>query len=116
MKPKVLIVEDDDLCQTMYTDCLGKTTEILSATTLEDGKRLFDENPDIAIVVMDACVPGGKPNSMKLVKHIRKTFSGPMIAASSDSDYQDILVEAGCSLKSPKYEVPSLVRELLRNS
>ena len=114
MKPKILIVEDRDIYQSLYRDYIQSAAEILAAKSLDEGKRLFDENPDIVLVVMDACVPGSKPNSMNLIIHIRQTFNGPMIAASSDPDYRDILVETGCNLKSPKEKVPDLVRELLR--
>lgn len=114
MKPKILVVEDIEDFQLQYRKNLNDIADILAATTLDEGKRLFDANPDIVLVVMDACVPGNKPNSMELVKHMRQTFEGPIIASSSMLEYREILIGAGCSIKSHKSGVPDLIRELLR--
>lgn len=96
-KPKVLIVEDEPHYQDMYARYLLEKAEILRAITLEEGEKLFTENPDITLVVMDACVPGRKLNSIPLVRKIRETFQGPILASSRDPYYCQELMRAGCS-------------------
>ncbi len=115
-KPKVLIVEDDPVYQDMYARRLQGKVEILRAMTLEDGELLFAENPDVALVVMDACVPGQKLNSIPLVRKIRKTFKGPILAASSDPYCCLDLTNAGCSHQveeGNKYSVPYIALGIL---
>ena len=114
-KPKILVVEDDTYVQDVYRRKLTANFDLLQATTLNEGERLFQENRDeIVLVVMDACVPGGQPNSIPLVEEIRKSFDGPIIASSSDEDYRKILVHAGCSHEAPKYEVSKLIHQLFK--
>ena len=96
-KPKVLIVEDNFDIQRNYREALESVAEVLSAYTIKEAEELFATNPDIVAITMDACVPGGKPNTQHLVRMMRATFSGPMIAASSDSYYCGLLKDAGCS-------------------
>lgn len=112
-KPKVLIVEDVELYQKRYAQMLKGKVELLQALDLKDGKRLFLENPDISLVVMDACISEDTPNSIPLVKKIRETFTGPIIAASADPSYRKFLVDAGCSHQAPKADVPSLICTIL---
>ncbi len=116
-KPKILIVEDDSEYHDMYARHLGEKIKIIPATTLEEGERLFFENPDIALVVMDACVPGIKLNSSPLVQKIRATFQGPIIAASRDPYFCLKLMDTGCTHsvgEGGKYAVPDLVCKILK--
>lgn len=112
-KPKVLIVEDGKQHQQEYTKALQDKVELLQAFDFEDGERMFLENPDISLVVMDACIASDKPNSIRLLKKIRETFAGPIIAASADPSFRNFLVKEGCSHQAPKAQVPSLVCTIL---
>lgn len=112
-KPKVLIVEDGKRHQQEYTKALKDKVELLQAFDLEDGERTFRENPDISLVVMDACIASDEPDSMMLLKKIRETFAGPIIAASADPNFRKFLVKEGCSHQAPKAQVPSLVCMIL---
>ncbi|MDP2668341.1 MAG: response regulator [bacterium] len=112
-KCKVLVVEDKERYQYGWADALGEKIEVLHAFTIEEGRRLFDANPDIDAVVMDACVPGNEPNSIPLVKYIRKSFKGPVIAASTEKIFRERLIEAGCNFESEKDRVPAIVNEVL---
>jgi DNA-binding NarL/FixJ family response regulator len=110
---KVLIVEDSQGYQRDYARALTGKVEILAALTIDDAEDLFVENPDISAIVMDACVPGDDPTTPPLVRKIRETFTGPMIAASSDWDYRQELVAAGCDHEVPKGRVPAKLIEVL---
>ena len=98
----------------MWKQEIGDNAEILWAKSLEDGEKIFNENPDIAIVIMDCCVPGDTPNSSWLVKEIRgRGFEKPIIAKSSMPEYCQTLIDVGASHSANPYEVPSLILKLL---
>ena len=103
------------LCQSVEKRELDEKVEVLWASNLEDGEKLFTENQDIVLVVMDACVPGDKPTSMSLVRKIREGgFTKPIIAKSSLGSYRNKLLEAGASHEAEDiFDIPSLVMELL---
>ena len=113
IKPKILIVEDMPKWQRSYAKALGDVADVLSAYSIQEAQDLFAQNRDVALIVMDACVPGDVPTTLPLVGRFRKHFKGPMIAASSLSDYRDRLVVAGCDLKADKADVVNLVLQLL---
>lgn len=111
---KVLVVEDMKSLQGHLKRTLEGKLEIISALTVEDGQRLFDLNPDVAAIVMDACVPGDWPTTIPLVKEIRrKNFTGPMIAISSNSSFRQQLMAAGCSHECDKLETRKKLCEIL---
>lgn len=111
--PKVLIVEDDNDYQGMYSSELGEKVHLLQAFTINEAEEMFAENSDIALVVMDACVASEWPNTQELVRLIRASFKVPMIAASSDWDYRQELKRCGCDHDARKDKVPAMVVELL---
>ncbi|MBU2036992.1 response regulator [Patescibacteria group bacterium] len=101
-KPKILVVEDDSQWHRIYQRELGDLFEVIIAQTVEDGERLYAENPDVVLIIMDACVPGDEPTTLELTEKIRQTFIGPMIGASSMPDYRLALLKAGCDYSSDK--------------
>lgn len=112
-KLKILVVEDDQQWQKIYKRGLGDDYEVIIAATVEAGEKLYGENPNIALIIMDACVPGDEPTTLELTEKIRKTFSGPMIGASSMSQYRSVLLGAGCSHASDKGPAIEMASELL---
>lgn len=112
---KILIVEDDQDWQQAYRRALGDRWTLLSALTLNEGKELFLGNPDIALIVVDACIQKDEPNAMGWVKEIRLRggFSGPMIAASRSEYFRELLLNAGCDHQAEKFQVANKIRELL---
>ena len=114
--PKVLIVDDEEEWRDRWTRrLLREGAEVLKASSLEEGWRLFEANPDIALVIMDTCVPGFyPPNSMWLVEKMHQTFKGPIIAASGHPDFRRVLMGAGCSHEASKNEVSALISQILK--
>ena len=93
---------------------IGIEIEYLRAETIEEGFMLYNENPDVDLIVVDACVPGHDPNTMEFVKAVRKTFSGPMIATSSDPNFRKLLLKAGCDVEcEDKFIVPQKIKTIL---
>ncbi len=96
-KIKVLVVEDNEGWQLEFREKFGEQFDLLQAVTIEQAEEFFSANPDVGVVVMDACVPGEYPNTMNLVRKIRESFSGVMVASSSFKPFREVLVNAGCS-------------------
>lgn len=115
---KVLVVEDYEDIQELYRiELAGKAygkVDMISAFSIQEAKEHFACHPDVDLIVMDACLVGLKPNTLPLVKEMRKTFTGPMIAASASPEYRQQLVEAGCDYEAPKGDVPKKVIEILK--
>lgn len=110
---KVLIVEDTERLHRQWREELGNEIELISAYSIGEAERLFAANPDITAIVMDACVPGSTPNTQPLVRKIRETFTGPIIATSGAAFYREGLLQAGCSHEASKNDVPKMVCEVL---
>ena len=113
---KVLIVEDEDCYIDRYTDALTGKVVLLFADNVANAIRMFDENTDVAVVVMDACLSSGSmPNSMPVVKHIREAgYTGDIIANSSS--FNRTLKAVGCNLEcwdGSKSLIPKQLIELL---
>lgn len=115
-KPIILMVEDDDEYITRTQRILGDAVEVLGAQTLDAGRALFEEHKDrLALILMDACVPGDDPNAMWLVQQIRESgFTKPIIAISGMADYRQMLIRAGASDECPKIDAPEKVRQVLQ--
>ncbi|MFA6338715.1 MAG: hypothetical protein WCW87_01485 [Candidatus Paceibacterota bacterium] len=99
---KVLVVEDQKWFHDALHHWFDGDLKIVSALSIKEAEKQFASNPDIDVILMDGCVPGNEFNTRALVLKFRETFNGPMIAISSIEEYQDLLVEAGCSHKSEK--------------
>lgn len=104
-KIKVLVVEDNERWQATFARSFGQDFQLLQATTIQQGEELFLANPDIGIVIMDACVPGDYVNTIPLVKKIRETFNGKMIASSGGGIFRKMLMDAGCSHQCDKIDL-----------
>ena len=117
MPIKLLIVEDDHSLQEAWKraieDYFGSEIILFQATTIPDAQKLWDENPDIDVIAMDACVPGCEPNTIPLVEHIKGMFKGTMITISGSADYRKLLMEAGCDVECEKSKLPQTLKRLL---
>lgn len=109
---KVLIVEDDSSWQQNYEYALKEKVLIIQAFDLDQARERFASNNDLDAIVMDACI-GNHPNTYGITEEFRKTFKGPMIAASSARDYRKVLMSCGCDYEAPKDLVPQKLIEVL---
>jgi len=110
---KVLIVEDSQAYQSGWAKQLKGKVEVISAFTRLEAEEKFNANPDVVAIVMDACVPEHKPNTMVLVMEFRETFKGPIIAQSDEPSYRQMLVKYGCNFECKKDDVPAKLCEIL---
>ena len=71
---------------------------VLAAVTIKDAERLFSENPYPAVIFIDSCIDNGEqPDSIHLIKKIKRTYAGPMVAIANKPDHKKLLMEAGCN-------------------
>ena len=115
---KVLVVEDLEDLYSRVEKRLHEKVSILWADSLEKAWSIFEGNPDIDLIVMDACVHGNKPDSMPLVARIKESgYGGPIIAWSSSSSGRQALLKAGATHEVDKgmgiQEIVDLVLVLL---
>lgn len=100
--PRILIIEDVELWQEKYRKKLPATVEIVRATTMREAKvemaiMATGGNPFDAIVV-DGYLDGEQTDTRRLVELLRASgFSGPLIAASGSSEFNEVLMKAGCT-------------------
>lgn len=84
------------------------------ADSILDAQTYFEKSPlGFDLIVMDACVPGHVPNTIPLVHLMRETFIGPIIACSSEQEYAEQLIAAGCTEACPKLRF-SEAKEVMR--
>lgn len=70
--------------------------QVIGAFSAEQASRIFAEHPDIDLIVMDGNL-GDESNTSDLVRTMRETFKGPIIANSGSPESNIKLVAAGCS-------------------
>jgi DNA-binding NtrC family response regulator len=110
---KLLIIEDDSAVIDAYRSLLSEHVEIVVAKTISEADRVVF-GPDLFdAAIIDACICRNHINTIPFVKELRRRLTCPMIAGSSDSFFNDLLVEAGCSHKASKYEAAELALRLL---
>ncbi|MFA5870871.1 MAG: response regulator [Candidatus Paceibacterota bacterium] len=110
---KVLIIEDKAVFQGLWEMELDGKVLLFQAISIPEAKNIFYQNPDLSVITMDACVPGDEPNTIPLVEEIRKTYSGPIIATSSDENFCEALIKAGCNYGISKENVAEEILKVL---
>ncbi len=109
---KVLIIEDEDGIIRRYRAILEGKVTLIIAKTVEDAERLFMENADADIIVVDGCL-SETFDTGDLVKHIRSTgYSGTMIANSSM--YNEKLLQAGCNIRCDRGDKKAVGEQVLQ--
>ncbi|MDD5043207.1 MAG: hypothetical protein PHD51_00885 [Patescibacteria group bacterium] len=118
---KVLLVEDNALSRRGIVSVIkifaGAEVEVLEAASESAAKRLFKDNPDVDLMLVDGRLTSGgtEPDTIELVKLFRRDFSGPMVAISDQDSYNNLLLSAGCSHAIVKSTFFDKFEEFLEN-
>lgn len=120
MKKTVLIVEDDKDWIDNWESGINKEKILLTfASTVQEAEK-FLNNCRFDAIVMDALLIDKETNdetmTFSLVEKIRSSvfnYTGPIIAASSNSVYTKKLVEVGCDHQASKIEVFQKLSDVL---
>ncbi|PIR94191.1 hypothetical protein COT97_02705 [Candidatus Falkowbacteria bacterium CG10_big_fil_rev_8_21_14_0_10_39_11] len=113
----LLVVSDEAYLRSVQKimDQLGFV--IVSALTQIEAIDQFIANQAIIdLILLDACVPGKKINTIPLVTFFRRSgFDGLVVGISADRGYNLQLVESGASDWCYKNQVGSKVQELFQD-
>ena len=106
-KKIILFIEDDEGIQRIFSIIMNSLGHVFfQAKTISEAKEIFaKEKENLTHIYVDGCVPGRHLNTIDLVREIRPEFSGKMYAISSNPEFNDILVEAGCDEGFEKFMV-----------
>ena len=111
---KVLVVDDERCYWRQWQEELP-AVKIIGASSAAEAEEKFSANEeDIIAVVLDGSLSlAGHLDTLPLVEVFRRTFKGPIIAASGCTDYREQLVEAGCDHEIEKNFVARLLRDII---
>ena len=113
---RVLVVEDSDDDYRLISRRIVKRglAQLIRARTLSEAIRFFSRDPEVNLIVMDACVNSDQPNTMPLIKAFQTIgYAKPIIAASTSSLFRQQLVDAGATHQASKIDVPRMALNLL---
>jgi hypothetical protein len=119
-RPKILIVENLDETQVTYRKKLEPFVEIISASTIGEGRALFEEHPDVSAIVVDGRFTNdvGRSGSFKdtldFVAFLHEYYPGPTITSASNSGDRVKMLNKGCTETcSDKSRIPSKIKSIL---
>jgi CheY-like chemotaxis protein len=113
-KPKILIAENENKWQNEYKLLLENKYQVLQAYNISQAAQLFTDNPDIVLIIMDACLNNQDEMDVEsLVTEILKSFQGPIIAATNSDYCREKLLNIGCSQAAEKNKAVRLARRIL---
>ena len=116
LKQTVLIAEDDEVNYYFLENILSKEFKLLHATNGEDAIKLFHENEDISLVLMDIKMPG-EYDGFDTTRKIRKINQQiPIIAQTAYAMESDKIkaLDAGCNDYISKPYSPGNLKSLIR--
>lgn len=113
--PTIFIVEDNTDTVEAYIEVLRGSAVVIAATTVPEAEAVIASGVPFAAVLMDGCLTGRDLETEPLVRSLRESgFTGPIIATSSRSEYQERLLAAGCDHAFDKGDAWRLALKLLR--
>lgn len=110
---KILVIEDNEA----MIGSMGRAFWLLNmeptfARTLDEAEEALTTG-EFDIIAVDGCLNSREINTLPLVRRISARYTGPLIAISSESSFNEQLVAAGCSHSCPKYQFPLSFRKEL---
>lgn len=99
-KLKILVVDDEARMRKLVKDFLVRQDyEVLEAGDGEEALKVFYENKDIAVIILDIMMP--KMNGWEVCKEIRESSKVPIIMLTAKGDESDELM--GFNLEVDEY-------------
>lgn len=99
-KKVVFLIEDDEsVVRSLKRNLEDRGYEVIAALTQLVAIDWFAVHRDrLDIILLDACVPGNRINTIPLLKHFRTSgYDGRVIAVSNDHDFNVALLQAGAT-------------------
>lgn len=96
-RKKILVVEDDSSLQNIiYRGLRSYPVVVLQAHSEEEAKKLFAENDDIDLILLDGCLSGDDPSALYLIPEFQKRPEVILVAMSSNPSLRQMMLERGC--------------------
>lgn len=118
MPRKVLVIEDEVIIQRLIKNVLRRfELEVLSALTLSEACDLFQLNQEeIIIVVIDGSIETpDKLDTIPLIRKISENFDRPIVAISSREDFNQALLQNGCTHYGQKPDIIDPILDAVRD-
>lgn len=114
---RILMIEDEENVIKVFCEIYGPSMVIVTATKLNEAEVLIDNTANtFDLVILDACLGGNSPNTLRLPARLRENgFKGQIIGFSSEPQYQASLKGAGCDQVCHKTEIFKVVDKLLES-
>lgn len=114
--PRVLLVEDDVRFARPIEDTLSGLAIVVWVTTVPEAEGIIDSLwSTFDLVLLDACVPGHQPTTLRLPKLLRDLgYSKTIVGFSSEQEFLLALKGAGCDQVVSKHEIIKTIMRLLR--
>lgn len=115
---KILIVEDDETLVKMWGRMFAGKLIIVTAGSIEDAHQMYKSHHDISVIVVDGLVPADNTSfnpdalTLDLIKKLRETFKGTMIATSSYENVRQQQMESGCDYECDKKQLKNMLKKL----
>ncbi len=109
-RPKVLVVDDDEMTRKLFSDSLNKQYDVITASSTEEGMRLYvDEQP--AAVVLDVILPGRDGiEGLKFIRSMSESTCVIMITGCPKVEYFKSAISQGASYFMEKPISPDELR------
>ena len=113
--PKVLVIEDDEFITRALERSLEGICSLHIAHTVEEAREHLENLHRFEVISMDSSLHSSRPNTFGLLRQIVDAeYHGHLIAASSSSDRNNQLMQAGCSeAVTSKRDLGDRIREIV---
>ena len=94
----------------------GLFSKVRVAQNIPEAEYRFETLKPLTAVLMDACLSGDDPDTLDLIRKMRETYGGIIIAMSRAPEYRRMQIDAGCSHESEKESAATCLLKLLSSS
>lgn len=95
---KVLFIDDNKQTLETFQEGLKDTPiAVLFADSLDKARKMYADNKDVRMIFVGLCSDGFRLTIDTLVRELRASFEGPMIAVAKHWGERELLKEAGCN-------------------
>lgn len=108
---KILYAEDDVQYGKRVANKLRSIGfEVIEVGSCKEAVNALAEQPDLYAVIWDGLLEDGMSYE-GAIQHFAAIFKGPMIANSSSSFANDLMLKAGCRYTMPSNELNNAIRQ-----
>jgi len=116
--PRILLIDDDNQIHKIVISLFQEQSTVVVVTTLAEAECVIElMSGVIDIAVIDACLGGGSPNTLRLPARLRELgFQGPIVGTFLSPLNEKPLTGAGCTQVCHKTQIFATIEKLLEAS